>query len=61
MLVGEHGGDPMVPRSAMMKALQGREPKMASAPRRKCVDGKFNVTCAACARNILSDEPANVG
>jgi hypothetical protein len=29
MLVGEHGGDPMVPRIAMMKALQRHEPKAA--------------------------------
>jgi hypothetical protein len=35
MLVGEHGGDPMVPRIAMMKALQRHEPKAAPAPRRK--------------------------
>jgi hypothetical protein len=34
MLVGEHSGDPMVPRIAMMQALQ-REPAPASAPRRK--------------------------
>ena len=35
MLVGEHGGDPMVPRIAMMKALQSHEPKAPSRPRRK--------------------------
>jgi hypothetical protein len=35
MLVGEHGGDPMVPRIAMMKALPWHEPKATSAPRRK--------------------------
>jgi hypothetical protein len=37
MLVGEHGGDPMVPRIAMMKALRRHKPKAeaASAPRRK--------------------------
>ncbi len=35
MLVGEHGGDPMVPRIAMMKALQRQESKVVSAPRRK--------------------------
>jgi hypothetical protein len=34
MLVGDHGGDPMVPRIAMMQALQ-REPAPATAPRRK--------------------------
>jgi hypothetical protein len=33
MLVGEHGGDPMVPRIGMMKALQ-RESTTASATRR---------------------------
>jgi hypothetical protein len=27
MLVGEHGGDPMLPRIAMMKALHQHEPK----------------------------------
>jgi hypothetical protein len=31
MLVGERGGDPMVPRIAIMKALQ----REAAAPRRK--------------------------
>jgi hypothetical protein len=35
MLVGEHGGDPMLPHIAMMKALQRHEPKASSAPRRK--------------------------
>jgi hypothetical protein len=35
MLVGEHGGDPMVPRIAMMKALGRHEPKTASFPRNK--------------------------
>jgi hypothetical protein len=35
MLVGEHGGDPMVPRSAMMKALRRHEPRAATAPHRK--------------------------
>jgi hypothetical protein len=39
MLVGEHGGDPMVPRIAMMQALQRYEPKAASAPRRKRAKG----------------------
>jgi hypothetical protein len=34
MLVGEHGGDPMVARIAMMQALQ-RESTAAPAPRRK--------------------------
>jgi hypothetical protein len=34
MLVGEHGGDPMVPRIAVMQALQ-RESTAAPAPRRK--------------------------
>jgi hypothetical protein len=32
MLVGEHGGDPMVPRIAIMRALHRQEPKAASAP-----------------------------
>lgn len=27
ILVGEHGGDPMVPRIAMMKALRRHKPK----------------------------------
>jgi hypothetical protein len=35
MLVGEHGGDPMMPRIAMMKALYRHEPNPASAPRGK--------------------------
>jgi hypothetical protein len=35
MLVGWHGGDPMVPRIAMMKAPRRHEPKAASVPRRK--------------------------
>jgi hypothetical protein len=37
MLVGENGGDPMVPRIATMKALQRHEPNSLSrsAPRRK--------------------------
>jgi hypothetical protein len=33
MLIGEHGGDPMVPRIAMMKALQRNEPKAAPETR----------------------------
>jgi hypothetical protein len=39
MLVGEHGGDQMVPRNAMMQALSGfsagHELKAATIPRRK--------------------------
>ena len=35
MLIGEHGGDPMFPYIAMMKALHRHKPKLASAPRRK--------------------------
>jgi hypothetical protein len=35
MLVGEHGGDPMLPHIAMMKALHRDRPRAASAPRRK--------------------------
>jgi hypothetical protein len=35
MLIGEHGGDPMMGHIAMMKALRRREPKAAAAPRRK--------------------------
>jgi len=39
MLVGEHGGDQMVPRIAMMQALPGfsagHELKAATIPRRK--------------------------
>jgi hypothetical protein len=37
MLVGEHGGDPMMARIAMMRALQRHEPKAAPVPRRKSV------------------------
>jgi len=35
MLVGEHGGDPMVPRIATMERLQRHEPKAEPVPRRK--------------------------
>jgi hypothetical protein len=35
MLVGEHGGDPMMPRIATMKRLQRHEPKAAPVRRRK--------------------------
>jgi hypothetical protein len=35
MLVGEHGGDPMFPYIAMMKALRRHEPIATSAPHRK--------------------------
>jgi hypothetical protein len=35
MLVGESGGDPMMARIAMMKALHRDEPKAVPAPRRK--------------------------
>ena len=35
MLVGEHGGDPMIPHIAMMRALRRHEPKAAPVPRRK--------------------------
>jgi hypothetical protein len=34
MLVGEHGGYPMFPHIAVMKALHRNEPKAAPAPRR---------------------------
>ena len=34
MLVGEHGGDPMMAHIAMMRALQRHKPKPTSAPRR---------------------------
>jgi hypothetical protein len=34
MLICEHGGDPMFPYNAMMKALHRHKPK-AAAPRRK--------------------------
>jgi hypothetical protein len=33
MLVGEHGGDPMMPRIATMKRLQRHEPKAAKRAR----------------------------
>ena len=35
MLIGEHGGDPMMAHIAMMRALQRHKPKAAPAPRRK--------------------------
>jgi hypothetical protein len=35
MLVGEHGGDPMVPRIVTMERLQRHEPKAEPVPRRK--------------------------
>ena len=35
MLVGEHGGNPMMPHIAMMKALHRHRPKAAAAPLRK--------------------------
>jgi hypothetical protein len=37
MLVGEHGGDPMMAHIAMMQALQRHQPKAAPVPRRKSV------------------------
>jgi hypothetical protein len=35
LLVAERGGDPMMPRIAVMKALHRRQPRSESAPRRK--------------------------
>jgi hypothetical protein len=35
LLVAEHGGDTMMPRIAMMKALHRHEPQAAQKPRRK--------------------------
>jgi hypothetical protein len=35
ILIGEHGGDPMMAHIAMMRALHRHEPKAAPAPRRK--------------------------
>ncbi|MGO8910465.1 MAG: hypothetical protein ACLQDM_14255 [Bradyrhizobium sp.] len=35
MLVAEHGGDAMLPRIVMMKALHRRDPHEARKPRRK--------------------------
>jgi hypothetical protein len=35
MLIGEHGGDPMMAHIAMMRALHRYEPKAAPVPRRK--------------------------
>jgi hypothetical protein len=35
MLIGEHGGNPMMAHIAMMQALQRHQPKLTSAPRRK--------------------------
>jgi hypothetical protein len=37
LLVAEHGGDTMMPRIAMMKALHRHEPRSESAARRKHV------------------------
>jgi hypothetical protein len=37
MLIGEHGGDPMMAYIAMMRALQRHEPKPVGVPRRKSV------------------------
>jgi hypothetical protein len=37
ILIAEHGGDPMMARIAMMKALHHREPQAATTPRRKRV------------------------
>jgi hypothetical protein len=37
LLVAEHGGDTMMPRIAMMKALHRHEPRSESAPHRKRV------------------------
>jgi len=35
MLIGEHGGDPMIAHIAMMQAPRRHQPKSAPAPRRK--------------------------
>jgi hypothetical protein len=35
MLIGEHGGDPMMAHIAMMRALHRDKPKAAPVPRRK--------------------------
>ena len=35
MLIGEHGGDPMMAHIAMMRALNKHKPKAAPVPRRK--------------------------
>jgi hypothetical protein len=35
MLIGEHGGDPIIAHIAMTKALHRHQPKAAPAPRRK--------------------------
>jgi hypothetical protein len=35
MLIGEHGGDPMMAHIAMMRALHRHKPEAATAPRRK--------------------------
>ena len=35
MLIGEHGGDPLMARIAMLQALHRDEPKAPPAPRRK--------------------------
>jgi hypothetical protein len=35
ILIGEHGGDPMMAHIAMMRALNKHKPKAAPVPRRK--------------------------
>jgi hypothetical protein len=35
MLIGDHGGDPMMAHIGMMRALHRNKPKAAPAPRRK--------------------------
>jgi hypothetical protein len=35
LLIAEHGGDTMMPRIAVMKALHRHKPRSASAQRRK--------------------------
>jgi hypothetical protein len=34
-MIAEHGGDPMMARIAMMRALHRHKPEAAPAPRRK--------------------------
>ena len=44
MLVGEHGGDPMMPRIATMKRLRRHEPKAAPEARQSLQDCSIDLT-----------------
>ena len=53
MLVGEHGGDPMVPRIATMKALQ-REATAASARAGNAPRPTSSFADASCSASLAS-------